>query len=222
VVAGEVTHATPVPPQQPAQPTQTVRIDPTRNLFTGFSQRAGEFIALLIVGGLLLRFWPDGVQRTSAKVQERPLPSTGWGLIVAVIFFIAVPLVAIAIFIAALLGGLVTYGQLFSVILGLGAAALGLTVTVFMVVLSLVTKVVVAYLVGRLILLRAAPQSLSGRWAGLLTLGTGALVYEVLRAIPFGLGWVIGVVVTLVGLGAIYFVAREMLRPAAPTAPVAA
>ncbi len=42
---------------------------------------------------------------------------------------------------------------------------------------------------------------------------------EVLRALPFGLGWLIGVVVTLIGLGAIYFVAREMFRPApAPAA----
>jgi hypothetical protein len=45
------------------------------------------------------------------------------------------------------------------------------------------------------------------------SLALGAFIYEVLRIIPF-LGWLIGVLVTLVGLGAIYFVVREIMRPA--------
>jgi hypothetical protein len=224
-VGGQVTFATPAPSDQPGMRPGAVRVRDGQgalaDLFQGFSVRAGEFIALLIVGGLLLRFWPEAVQRVSAQAQARPLPSTGWGCLVTAAFFVGVPLAAIAIFVVAVLGGLVTFGQLFSAILGLGGAALGLTVSAGLFVLALVTKVIIAYLVGRLILSRLAPQSLTGRWGDLGALALGAAIYEVLRAIPFGLGWVIGAIVTLIGVGAIYFVVRQALRPAAPEAPAA-
>jgi hypothetical protein len=210
-VAGTVTQATPEPSPRPEQPAVSPGVSRASGWFDTFSRRAGEFIALMIVGGLLLRFWPSSVRRPSAEAEARPLRSAGWGLLVALIFFVAAPLAAIAIFAAAVLFGLVTYGQLFGTVLGLGGAALGLTVTVFLFVLSLLTKVVVGYLVGRLVLQRAAPAWLTGSYGDLLALATGALAYEVLRALPLGLGWVIGAVVTLLGLGAIYFVAREAL-----------
>ncbi len=222
-VGGRIAYATPEPSQTPQQPARPVASSRGVDLFRGVSTRVGELIALLIVGGLLLRFWPDGVHRVSATAQERPLPSTGWGCLVTAAFFIGVPLAAIAIFAVALLGGLVTFGHLFSAILGVGGAALGLTVTSALFVLALVTKVIVAYLIGRMILSRLSPQSLTGRWGDLGALAVGGAIYEVLRAIPFGFGWLVGVIVTLIGVGAIYFVVREALRRrAAPPAPVAA
>jgi hypothetical protein len=222
VVAGTVTQATPEPEPR-TEPPASPGVSRLQGVFDTFSRRAGEFIALMIVGGLLLRFWPSSVRRPSDEAQMRPLRSAGWGLLVALIFFVAVPLAAIAVFAAAVLFGLVTYGQLFGTVLGLGSAALGLTVTVFWFVLSLLTKVVVGYLVGRLVLQRAAPAWLASNYGDLLALATGVLAYEVLRALPLGLGWLIGVVVTLLGLGAIYFVVREALRRrAALPAPVAA
>jgi len=221
-VGGEVTFATPTPPERPERQFEPARTGGFANAFRNFSERAGEFIALLIVGGLLLRFWPNQVRRVSDAAQERPLPSTGWGLLVTLAFFVGVPLAAIALFALALLGGLITFGNLFSVILSVGGAALGLTVTGGLFVLGLVTKVIVGYLVGRLILSRLAPQSLTGRWGDLAALATGGFVYEVLRAVPFGFGWLVGVIVTLIGVGAIYFVVREALRRPAAPAPLAA
>jgi hypothetical protein len=220
-VGGEVTFATPVPQPQPevsAPPAPSPEATAFRNWFVGLSRRVGEFIALVIVGGLLLRFWPEAVRRVSAQAQERPLRSAGWGLIVTLLFFIGVPLAAIVIFVAALLGGLVTFGQLFNAILGLGAAALGLTVTTGLFILALVTKAIVSYLVGRLVLSKLLPQALTGAWAGLLSLALGAGIYEILRAIPLGLGWAIGAVVTLLGVGAMFYVVRAALRGPAPAA----
>ena len=211
-IEGDVIYATPAPEVMPAQP---VRPRLAFRLGQGFSRRLGEFVALLIVGGLLVRFWPEAVRRVTAKVQERPLPSAGWGCLVMLIALVGAPLVAIAIFIVALVGGVITFGQLFSTILGLGGATLGLAVTIFLFVLALVTKAIVAYFAGRSILTRIAPQTQTGRWANLWSLVAGALIYEVLRSIP-GLGWLLAVAVTLVGLGAIYIVAREWLRPPTP------
>jgi len=177
------------------------------------TQRVGEFIALLIVGGLLLYFWPKMVQRGATQAQENPLPSAGWGCLVSLVFFIGVPVVAAIIFVLALLGGVITFGQLFNDILSLGGAMLGMVVATFVFVLSLVTKAVVVFLGGRLILTRLASQMQPGWMTDFWALALGAFLYEILRAIPLGLGWVIGVIVTLVGLGAIYFVVRETIQP---------
>ncbi|HEY83503.1 MAG TPA: hypothetical protein G4N96_00105 [Chloroflexi bacterium] len=177
--------------------------------------RAGEFIALMIVGGLLLQFWPAMVKRAGELLQTQPLPSAGWGCAVTLIFVVAVPIVAVLLFIVASLGGIITAGQLFGDILGIGGASLALVVSLFTFVLSVVTKALVAFLAGRLILAKLAPQMEPGTGQNLGALALGAFIYEILRVIPF-LGWVIAVIVVLLGLGALYYFAQEMLRPNAP------
>ena len=179
------------------------------------TRRIGEFIALLIVGGLLLRYWPSVVERSSAQVQQRPLPSAGYGCLTTLIFFIGVPVVALVIFILALIGGWITLGRLFGTILSLGGASLGLVVVAFLFVFSLVTKAIVTFLGGRLILTRLAPQMQPGGQTDFLSLALGAFIYEILRAIPLGLGWLVAAVVTLVGLGAIYLMLRREKPPPA-------
>ena len=48
------------------------------------TSRIGEFSALLIVGGLLLYFWPEVMRRASSEAKEKPLPSAGRGCLVRV------------------------------------------------------------------------------------------------------------------------------------------
>jgi hypothetical protein len=183
------------------------------------ANRIGQFIAILIVGGLLLYFWPGLMQRASSEAQERPLPSAGRGCLITFLFPLAVVVAVIALVVLALLGGLVTFGQLLGDILGIGGATLGLAVALFIFVFSLVTKAIVAYLGGRLILTRLSAQTEPGWWTDFAFLALGALIYEILRAIPI-LGIIVAVIVTLVGLGAIYVALREKLRPTPPAAPV--
>jgi cytoskeletal protein CcmA (bactofilin family) len=146
------------------------------------ANRIGQFIAILIVGGLLLYFWPGLMQRASSEAQ------------------------------------LVTFGQLLGDILGIGGATLGLAVALFIFVFSLVTKAIVAFLGGRLILTRLSAQTEPGWWTDFASLALGALIYEILRVIPI-LGIIVAVIVTLIGLGAIYVALREKMRPTTPTAP---
>lgn len=178
------------------------------NLGSSLAERAGEFISLLIVGGLLIRFWPGAVQNAGSEAEKRPLPSAGFGCAILVVFAIGLPIVAGAILALAALGGLVTFGQLFNDILGLGMATLGTLVTAFLFVVSIVTKAVVAYLAGRVILNRISTTLDPGRWADFLALALGVLLYEILRVIPL-LGWLTSVAVTLVGLGAIFYALRS-------------
>jgi cytoskeletal protein CcmA (bactofilin family) len=188
-------------------------------LTRAIANRIGEFIAILIVGGLLLYFWPGLMQRASSEAQERPLPSAGRGCLITFLFPLAVVVAVIALVVLALLGGLVTFGQLLGDILGIGGATLGLAVALFIFVFSLVTKAIVAFLGGRLILTRLSAQTEPGWWTDFAFLALGALIYEILRVIPI-LGIIVAVIVTLIGLGAIYVAFREKMRPTPPAAPV--
>ena len=103
-------------PQRFERPSLIVRLG------RQIGERAGEFIALLIVGGLLLQVWPASMQRTSAQAQSDPVPSAGWGCLGLVIFVIGVPIAFGLILALAILGGLFTFGQLFNDIISLGGA----------------------------------------------------------------------------------------------------
>jgi hypothetical protein len=192
--------------------------DPGATLALGISRavsrRVGEFIALLLVGFVLLRFGPGLIERAGSEITEQPLPSISWGLLITLAFFILVPIAALVIFVLAALGGLITFGQLFGDILTIGGAALTLVVAAFVFVLSLVTKIIVTFVLGKLALSRLAPQLQPGFSTNFLALILGVVGYEIVRAIPLGLGWLVGVIVTLIGLGAIYLVVQRQVRPA--------
>ncbi len=175
------------------------------------ADRLGEFVALLIVGALLLFLWPKALERARSSAQDQLLPSAGWGCLVILVFLFAVPIAAVVILLLSLVGGLLTFGQLFQHILGLGGTGLALAVLAFVFVLALVTKAIVAYLGGQQILGRASPATLEARAGGFWALAVGALAYEILRVIPL-LGWLLSIAVTLVGLGAIYLALSGMLR----------
>jgi cytoskeletal protein CcmA (bactofilin family) len=179
------------------------------------ADRAGEFIALLIVGALLLRFWPELMERARAAAQRQPLPSAGLGCLATLAFFIGLP-IAVALLIAlTIVIAVVTLGQLSGHIMGLGGTGLALVSSVFFFAAGLVAKAVVALLGGRLLFERVAPATLQGRWGSFWALAVGALIYEILRGIPV-FGWLVWIAVVLVGLGAIYTAVRERWWP--PTA----
>jgi hypothetical protein len=190
--------------------------DPGATLAFGISRavsrRVGEFIALLLVGFVLLRYGPGLIERAGSEITAQPLPSISWGLLITLAFFILVPVAAVVIFVLAALAGLITFGQLFGDILTIGGAALTLVVAAFVFVLSLVTKVIVTFLLGKLALSRLAPQLQPGFSTNFLALILGVVGYEIVRAIPLGLGWLVGVIVTLIGLGAIYLVVQRQVR----------
>jgi cytoskeletal protein CcmA (bactofilin family) len=176
------------------------------------ADRAGEFIALLIVGALLLRFWPELMEQARAAAQKQPLPSAGLGCLTTLAFFIGLP-IAVALLIAlTILIAVITLGQLSGHVAGLGGAGLAVVSSAFFFAAGLVTKAVIALLGGRLIFERLAPATLQGRWGSFWALAVGALIYEILRAIPV-FGWLVWCAVVLVGLGAIYTAVRERWWP---------
>lgn len=173
--------------------------------------RLGELIAILIVGGLLLRFGRGLLEETVAVLRAQVLPGMGWGcvtlLVVPFLLFVGV----VVVFLTALLGGLVTFGQLTGEIASFGGVTLAFVLIGFLVVVSIITKVIFSQLIGSVLIDRAAASMEPGLRKQFLALAVGALIYELVRAIPL-VGNAVAFVAILVGLGAIWLMIRERRR----------
>lgn len=204
-IRGGVAHQTP-PPEARRRP-DTVNVL-GMGILAWVARVIGTFIALLIVGALVLWLLPDATRRVTDTLQAKPWPSLGWGCLTEIVVLVGVPLAVIVVIVLALIAGLVTLGQLAGTVMSLGLTAVSLLTVSFSFVAVYVTKVVVAFLVGRLILKRVQP-SWAERWFWPLLLGV--ILFVILRAIPF-VGALISFVVTLIGLGAIVLGLRDYWR----------
>jgi len=198
--------------------------------------RLRELVTLLLLGALILWLWPRWLYRAADAVRLQPLLSLGWGLVVWLLGYIGAAVIAFLIVLAAILLGIVTLGGLAFAVLGVGFSALGMAFTVFWLSVAYLSKIVVAYLVGRWIVLgltrreeprtevvtppgeepgteptpRRVERTRSVAQDG-WSLVVGVAIYVLLRAIPV-LGWLIGAVVALFGLGALFMALRDGWR----------
>jgi cytoskeletal protein CcmA (bactofilin family) len=206
--------------------------------------RLRDLVTLLLLGALILWLWPRWLYRAADVVASQPLLSLGWGVIVWLLGYIGAAILAFLIVLAAILLGIVTLGGLAFAVLGIGFSALGLAFTIFWLSVAYISKLVVAFMVGRWIVRglsrreeprtevatppgeepgpEAAPRRVErprsvaeDGWS----LVVGVLIYVLLRAIPI-LGWLIGLVVTLFGLGALFMALRDGWREHRAVEPV--
>lgn len=156
------------------------------------------FITLLLLGLLAVWLPPIVARSTGEMVRTKPVQSAGYSLLTIIVRYIAAFVAALLILVLGLFFTLVTRGGLSSTIFGIGFSGLALLVAAFTLLVSYASKLVIAYLVGDLLLAKAAPE-LTGRryWA----MAIGVLIYPLIRSIPF-LGWLIEVIVTIIGVGA--------------------
>lgn len=169
-------------------------------------KRIRTFITLLLLGGLILWQLPGLLKTVSERVEVEPLPSLGWGLVSILIVYLGAFLAVGLIIAGAIFLGIVTLGELAKVILVIGFSSLGLILAGFGLIVSYGSKIIVSYLVGHLLLSWLAPKYESGLF---WPLALGLLLYTFLRAIPLGFGFLIGLVTTLVGVGAIWLAFRD-------------
>lgn len=211
--AGGIVYQTPVPSkaiEQKPQPTNVVF-----NAGHWFLARLREFVTLLVLGGIALWLIPNYFTRWVDQAKTQTLPSAGWGFLSLVVGYVGAAMLALSVLALGIFLGVITLGGLSGTVFGAGFSTLGLAFTVFSLCVSYGSKLVVAFLAGKLIIEKAFPQSVIHKvWP--LVLGT--VIYILLRSIPF-LGWIVGFLVTIIGLGAIWLVMREGNRPT-PSAPV--
>jgi cytoskeletal protein CcmA (bactofilin family) len=173
--------------------------------------------ALLIVGLLAVWLAPMQVGLAVEQLRIRPWRSLLTGLLVLIIGWIAALLLFLLILALTIFLYWISLPNLAFVVGTLGLSMLGVAVTIFWLSIVFFSKIIVAYLLGKLIFKRFLPKYAHARvWP----LVTGVILYTLLASIPY-LGWFIMVLTTLFGLGALWLAATtrrqpEALSPAQP------
>jgi cytoskeletal protein CcmA (bactofilin family) len=188
-------------PAQPGQPgaaptaTQQV-IDAVRH-----------FLVVVVVGALLIWFAPRAYAATKAALQQRPLPSAGWGIVAIIGFVVLLVVVLILMILLAIVFGLLGFSDLVGIdILGGIVAIVGASLT-----FAVVTGYVVDALVGAALAGLVMRGENASRWRELAVLAVGAAVVVILSSLPVVGPWVKLVVVVL-GLGALLVAWRGSRR----------
>ena len=159
----------------------------------------------LIVGLLALCLLPKRFQTWVTEVQKKPFASAGYGAIVLVNGYL-MPILLVALLTGAVLGLL--YLSLPSLAWMLFWGVLGVfvaTFSLFLISVAFLSKTIVAYWAGEFIFKKLAPQALEYKIFPLLL---GLFIYVLLASIPY-LGFFIGLVVTLLGLGSLWLARHQ-------------
>jgi len=163
-------------------------------------------IATLIIAGLFLGWlFPYFMGKLDAKIQQKPLPSLGWGLVAYAAFFFGVLVLIFAIVLGAVVFGLLTLGGLSATVIVSGLLVLFGVSVAFALLTGFVTKVAVSLLVGKLILQKLNPTLSNNKF---WPLALGVTLFALLQAIPV-LGALTEIVVVLLGLGAVWLLSAE-------------
>jgi cytoskeletal protein CcmA (bactofilin family) len=158
-----------------------------------------SLVSLVLVGLLLVWLAPGWIRRRAYTVLERPLASLGWGLLGLIAFLILGIVILLVTILLAIVLGLLTLGGLVTLTIILGLLAEAALVLIFLISTSYLAQIIVSFLAGVLLLESVLP----GRGAArVLPLVVGLIVYVILRTVPV-LGPIIGLIVVLLGVGAL-------------------
>jgi len=173
-----------------------------------------NFVTLMILGALCFWLLPNLFRKTVAKVTSQPWQSAGWGFLSLILGYIAAGFIAIVILMVGILISVLTLGGLSNAIFGVGFSSLALVFAVFQLLVTYGSKLVVSFLVGEKMLTSIGKkEDVKWIWALLV----GVVIYVILRAVPF-IGWLVGLVATVFGLGGMFLLLREWLRGRKATA----
>jgi len=174
--------------------------------------RVRELVTLLVLGALAAWRLPGVLNQLADTVRSKPLPAAGWGIVVLILGFVCAAVLAGLIPVVGILLGVVTLGGLAGATFGIGFSGLSLVFGLFILAIVYGSKLVIAHLAGKLILQRFLPQYAE---RVILALTLGVALYILVRSVPV-LGGVIGAIVTLLGLGAMWLLFRQR-RGVSPT-----
>jgi hypothetical protein len=187
------------------QPTASGGIDFSR-LGSWLYDRFHDILPLLIIGLILAWVFPRFLKGSAKSLRSSPLADVGLGLLAYIVGYGATVLLLLLILAIGVFFAAIKFWSLAWLTWGVGLSSLGLAFWVFSLAVGYLSKIVVSFFVGELILGRLADTI----WRRFGAVVLGLIIYVLLIAIPV-LGWVITFLVILFGLGAIvsYFIERR-------------
>lgn len=170
--------------------------------------RLNELVTFLVIVGLTAWWFPSAFTRWAFYLRARPLASAGFGIVAWASGFAGFGIL-LALIIAIGIGLIfATLGALAVAFWGVSLPSLILAFAIFLIFLLYLSKGIVAYVVGFLILERIAPKVAARKFWPILL---GLIIYVLLRSIPY-FGWAVSLVVTLMGLGAVWLTYTSSFR----------
>ncbi len=178
-------------------------------------ERLREFVALLLVGLLMLWKGPLFMRNSGDRLKQSPYRSAGLGFVGYIMGFIAILVVLVLIVALGLFFSSLTLWNLAWLTWGVGLGLLLLAGALFGLAVGYFSQVVVSFVLGGLVFNKFAPDlKRKSFWSLLL----GILIYILLHSIPY-LGILVAFLVMIAGFGAILFILPAyQLRKAQPDA----
>lgn len=173
-----------------------------------------RFVTLLLVGLLALWIAPGWTRRMADNVRGKPLQSLGWGVVGSVTVFAAVFVGLLAAILLAVVFGLLTLGGVAFWSTWAWVLASAVLVGAYLITAAYLAPIVVALSGGRLLFRARQPEQ---RIGAMLALAIGLFIYVALRAIPI-VGFLVGLAVVLLGVGAVSGWLWAALRSGKPVA----
>lgn len=172
--------------------------------------------ALLVVGLLMAWLAPRVLNGASERLWHDPWPSVGWGLVVFLVGWFLFALLFTLILALTIFLLTVSFVNVGFLIGGIGLTGLGLAFVLFVVSVAYISKIVAAFLFGRLILRLVSNRAAAG-WVAPLLLGI--VLYALLASVPY-LGFIVATLATFFGLGALWLAVRPVKAAPVAIAPV--
>lgn len=210
--AGGLVYQTPVPETRSSGPVQTVRLTERYPVLGWMADFVREIVTLLAIGALALWLLPKVINMVVSQARTHPGKSAGYGLLTIFSGYFSALVALVLVLIGGFLLGLLSLGGLSSPVFGIGLAGLSFFVAVFSFLISVGGKLIVAYLVGQLLIERAAPKTANREIWSLIA---GVTIYSLVVSIPF-LGFLIGIAAALIGVGAMWLAYQAWRQPTAP------
>jgi len=188
-----------------------ITVDPAYFAIQRMRRRAGEFVALLLVGALLLWLLKKQMMNAVTEVEQHAGVDTLWGLLVVFVAFPVFATLFLFLLMLVIAISLLTLGSLTGQMISISTLIFMASTTFFSLVIWVISKIIVAYLVGRWLLEKLTSLSFEGYWHHFAALASGIFLYEVLRAIPF-LGGFVAAAAILIGTGAIFVLIKNAIQ----------
>ncbi len=174
-----------------------------------------NLVSLLILGLLFTWLVPAQLRMTREQARTKPWRALLTGLLVFILGWLIAILALLLVLALAVFLYWVSLPTLGFFTGAFGFMAIGVALSIFYLSIVYFSKIVIAYLIGWLIFKRFIPAYAQSRvWP----LVTGIIIYALLASIPY-LGWLIAVIATLLGLGAIWMLTGARQLPEEQAAP---
>jgi cytoskeletal protein CcmA (bactofilin family) len=168
---------------------------------------ARDWVILSLFGLLAIWLTPRKLEGSKGPLLTHPWKTTGIGLLALVVatnLFVVAILLGTIIFSIGLALNYIQLWQLSIIVWITSYSLLALAVTALWIFLVYGAKIIVVYILFSWLIRKLTTSN----WTKILAILVGTLIYVLLRSVPM-VGWVIGVLVTAVGIGTAWLAYRD-------------